>query len=237
MPPIICAIVPAYNEEDNIASVIADLRGHRPEIDIVVVNDCSKDGTEEIARGLNVTVLSLVVNLGIGGAVQAGLIFARDRGCGYALQFDGDGQHMASEIVQLLKPILTGEADVVIGSRFLGDGEFRSSHIRRLGIRLISLVNRLLTGVRILDSTSGFRAYSRAALCFLADHYSQDFPEPEAVVQLARNRFRIREVPVQMRARSGGRSSIGPSYSVYYIIKVLLSNIIGSSGIGRRDVK
>ncbi|MCH7946895.1 MAG: glycosyltransferase family 2 protein [candidate division Zixibacteria bacterium] len=229
MPVKIIAIVPAYNEENNIAPVIADLRKYQPDIKIVILNDASTDQTEKVARASGVTVLNLAVNLGIGGAVQTGFIYARDEKYDIAFQFDGDGQHLASEINKLLKPLIRKETDVVIGSRFLEKGGFRSSLVRQAGIRLISLVNKLLTGRKIMDSTSGFRAFNQKAISFLAENYSQDYPEPEAVVQLLRNGFNILEVPVQMRARLSGQSSIRPIHSFYYIIKVLLSNMIGES--------
>ena len=235
MPVKIIAIVPAYNEENNIALVIADLRKNQPGIKIVVLNDASTDQTEKVARASGVTVLNLAVNLGIGGAVQTGFIYARDEKYDIAFQFDGDGQHLASEINKLLKPLIRKETDVVIGSRFLEKGGFRSSLVRQAGIRLISLVNKLLTGRKIMDSTSGFRAFNQKAISFLAENYSQDYPEPEEVVQLLRTGFNILEVPVQMRARLSGQSSIRPIHSFYYIIKVLLSNMIGESKHRRKD--
>jgi len=235
MPKKISAIVPAYNEENNIASVIADLRKYQPSIKIVILNDASTDQTEKIARTSGVTVLNLAVNLGIGGAVQTGFIYARDKRYDIVLQFDGDGQHLASEISKLLKPLIREETDVVIGSRFLEKGGFRSSLARQAGIRLISLINKLITGRKILDNTSGFRAFNQKAIAFLAENYSQDYPEPEAVVQLLRNGFNILEVPVQMRERLSGHSSIRPIHSFYYIIKVLLSNMIGESKHRSRD--
>lgn len=235
MPLKIIAIVPACNEEKNIAPVIADLRKNQPGIKIVVLNDASTDQTEKVARASGVTVLNLAVNLGIGGAVQTGFIYARDEKYDIAFQFDGDGQHLASEIDKLLEPLIRKETDVVIGSRFLEKGGFRSSLARQAGIRLISLVNKLLTGRKIMDSTSGFRAFNQKAIAFLAENYSQDYPEPEAVVQLFRNGFNILEVPVQMRARLSGQSSIKPIHSFYYIIKVLLSNMIGESKHRRKD--
>jgi len=235
MPVKILAIVPAYNEENNIALVIADLRKHQPGIKILILNDASTDQTEKVAHETGATVLNLAVNLGIGGAVQTGFIYARNEMYDIAFQFDGDGQHLAAEIDKLLEPLNSNEADVVIGSRFLEKGGFRSSLTRRAGIRLISLVNKLLTGRKIMDSTSGFRAFNQKAISFLAENYSQDYPEPEAVVQLFRNGFNILEVPVQMRARLSGQSSIRPLHSFYYIIKVLLSNMIGESMHRRKD--
>lgn len=235
MKKSICAIVPAYNEESSIAAVIDDLKRCCSGISIVVVNDGSIDETEAVARAAGATVLSLPVNLGIGGAVQTGFIYARSCGCDITLQCDGDGQHPASEIFKLIQPLINGEADVVIGSRFLTEGGFQSSFTRRIGIRLISLTNWILTGQRILDNTSGFRAYNAEATAFLSENYPQDYPEPESMVELIRHGFRIKEVPVEMRARTSGQSSIAMTHSAYYITKVLLSNII-SSHRGNHDV-
>ncbi|UCD17586.1 MAG: glycosyltransferase family 2 protein [Candidatus Zixiibacteriota bacterium] len=225
----VCIIVPAYNEEVNIRPVIEDLRRCHPEFKIVVINDCSEDGTEKAVRELGQTVLNLPVNLGIGGAVQTGLKFARDNGYDIAVQFDGDGQHRAIEIERIITPVINGEADVVIGSRFLSPGNYKGSFSRRLGISVFRFVNSLMVGSRILDNTSGFRAYNRDAISFLARIYPQDYPEPEAVIELHRNRFSIMEVPVVMRERTGGKSSIGVFGSIYYMIKVLLGIMIAFS--------
>jgi glycosyltransferase involved in cell wall biosynthesis len=225
----IVAIVPAFNEEANIASVINDLRQHQPAIKIVVINDCSEDATGDIVRRLNETVINLVINLGIGGAVQTGLKYARDNDYDIAIQFDGDGQHMAAEIEKIVRPVIDGEADVVIGSRFLGGGGFKSNIPRRIGIGVFRWVNSILVRNTITDNTSGFRAYNKSAIEFLAQYYPQDYPEPEAVVELYRNRFRIREVAVAMKEREGGRSSIKVFGSVYYMVKVLMASLIAFS--------
>lgn len=225
----ICAVIPAFNEEKNIRAVIEDIRHHHPSIHIVVVNDASTDKTESIVRELGETVLSLPINLGIGGAVQTGLKYARDTGCDFAIQFDGDGQHQAGEIAKILTPVIDGEADVVIGSRFLGAGAYKSGFWRRIGIGIFRMVNSLMVGRRITDNTSGFRACNRAAIAFLARFYPQDYPEPEAVIELFRNRFRVREVPVIMHERRGGDSSIRLSGSLYYMIKCLIANVIAFS--------
>jgi len=225
----IAVIIPAYNESKSIADVIAEIKDAIPDSKIVVVNDCSTDNTEQVVKGLGETVLSLPHNLGIGGAVQTGLRYARDNGYQIAVQVDGDGQHIAGEIEKLEGPIKKGEADVVIGSRFLGVGEFKSTFARRVGIKLISMVNSILTSTKITDNTSGFRAYNRNAISFLSEHYPQDYPEPVAVVELHRNKFKIAEVPVLMRERQGGTSSIGAISSIYYMIKVLVASTIAFS--------
>lgn len=221
-----CAIVPAWNEAASLPGVIEDIRRHQPGMEIVVVNDCSTDNTAQVAAGLGVTVLNLPINLGIGGAVQTGLKYARDNGCDLAIQFDGDGQHLGSQIEKIIVPVLAGEADVVIGSRFLEHSEYHSGFARRAGIRVLQWLNSMMVGSRITDNTSGFRAFNRSALVFLAEYYSQDYPEPQAVIELHRNKFRLLEVPVVMAQRTHGTSSI-PSYkSLYYMFKVIMANTI-----------
>jgi len=221
-------IVPAYNEEEAITKVIEDLKTHFPQGDILVVNDGSRDQTSRLARDSGAMVVDLPVNLGIGGAVQTGLKFASRYGYDLAIQFDGDGQHIASEIPSLVQPVLDKEADMVIGSRFLVRGRktFRSTWTRQIGIRFFEVLNSLLIGQRVTDNTSGFRAYSREVIEFMVDHYPTDYPEPEAVILVGRNRFRIVEVPVQMRERQGGRSSIFGWRSAYYMIKVTLAIVM-----------
>ena len=214
----ICAVVPAWNEQANIRAVIDDLRLHQSEIDIVVVDDCSSDETASTARAESVTVLELPINLGIGGAVQTGFMYARDHGYDIAVQFDGDGQHRAAEIDTILDPIRQDRADVVIGSRFTGGSQYP--------ITLLRWLSTLLTGYRVTDNTSGFRAFNRPAIEFLARFYSQDYPEPQAVIELYRNRFRIEEVPVKMVPRRHGKSSIRSLKSGYYMFKVVMANVI-----------
>jgi glycosyltransferase involved in cell wall biosynthesis len=168
-------------------------------------------------------VLDLPCNLGIGGAVQTGFKYADRHGYDVAIQFDADGQHLAGEIEKLLAPLRDGSADVVLGSRFLGLDSFRSTAARRLGIWVFYKVNSALVGQAITDNTSGFRAYSRRAIAFLADHYPTDYPEPEAVVLLKKHGFSLAEVPVAMQERQGGASSIHGLGSLYYMVKVLLA--------------
>ncbi len=225
----VCIIVPAYNESESILPVIQDLTAHGPDAEIVVVNDCSRDETETQARKTKATVLSLPFNLGIGGAVQTGLKYALDAGHEIAVQFDGDGQHLAKEIAAIAEPVRAGRADMVIGSRFGGKTGYSPPFFRKLGISVLRLANRMLTGQYIADNTSGFRAYNREALTFLSEYYPQDYPEPQAVVELIKNGFKVMEVPVRMRERRTGDSSIGMASSVYYMIKVLLSDAIASS--------
>ena len=180
-------IIPAYNEEAAILTTLADLQTNCPEADWVVVNDCSRDGTRELLRSSRASYLDLPVNLGIGGGVQTGYKYAVEHGYDLTVQFDGDGQHRADCIRELIAPIVRGEADMTVGSRFLPEaGEqdrgFQSSAARRMGIRWISGLIRLTTGRTIHDVTSGFRACGKELTAYFAQNYAQDYPEPEAIV-------------------------------------------------------
>jgi glycosyltransferase involved in cell wall biosynthesis len=223
-------IVPAFNEAGNIQNALNDIIVQKKGYDILVINDCSVDSTSKTAREIkNCKVIDLPVNLGIGGAVQTGFKYAQCHGYDYAVQFDGDGQHSAIEIEKILLPVQNGEADVVIGSRFLvKEPNFRSSFARRKGIFIFKVVNYILTKQVITDNTSGFRCYNRKALGFLSVNYPEDYPEPESVVLLGRNGFRIKEVSVRMNVRKEGRSSINGLRIPYYMLKVLLSVIMSS---------
>jgi len=221
----ICVIVPCHNEGGCIGKVLDDLASALPGATLLVVDDASDDDSSGIASGRGAVALRLPVNLGIGGAVQTGLKYAVRNGFRYAVKFDGDGQHLASELPALLKPVLAGEADLSIGSRFLGEVEgFKSTFARRIGIWIFRLVNSLLIGKLVTDNTSGLRAYGPAALDFAARHYpSFDYPEPEEVVLMGRNGFEIVEIPVEMAPRLAGSSSINFKRSVYFMGKVLLA--------------
>jgi len=219
----ILIIIPAYNEEECLPGVMQDLRSHAPDADILVVDDGSRDRTAEVARQTGVKVASLPYNLGIGGAMQTGFQYARNNGYDIAIQFDGDGQHMAAEIEILLDPLQKGRADIVIGSRFLKRGDYRPSFFRRIGISIFSTVLSAIMGMPVTDTTSGFRAVNSRVIEFFARVYPEDYPEVESLVLLHRAGMTIAEVPVRMRDRTGGRSSITPIRSVYYMIKVLLA--------------
>ena len=225
-------IIPCFNEEACIAGTISDLRRNLPEARIVAVNDGSSDRTLACLNEIGdpgLTVLDLPFNSGIGTAVQTGLRYAARYGADYAVKFDADGQHPAEAIPRMLDAIDRDTADLVIGSRFLEKEGFQSTFCRRLGIVCFRVLNSMLTGQRITDNTSGFRAYDRAALQYAAENYpSFDYPEPEEVVLMAKNRFRIAEVPIKMRSRQGGKSSISPAKSVYYMCKVLFSVLMAS---------
>lgn len=219
----VLVVIPAYNEEKNIGAVLRSVQALDDPPDVVVVNDGSWDRTEEVARQHGARVLSLPVNLGIGGAVQTGFRYAAVRNYQYAVQLDGDGQHDPREIQRLLEPIRAGKADIVIGSRYVARTGYKAPLARRIGMVILARFISLLIGHPVHDSTSGFRAYNRQAFTFLASHYPTDYPEPEAIVLLARNGFRILEIPVQMHPRLNGESSIDSARSIYYMVKVMLA--------------
>jgi len=223
----VLVIVPAYNESGNVRQTIQDIRRQIVPVDIVVVNDGSVDTTAHEAREEGVTVLSHQWNLGIGATVQTGLLFARRREYSVALQIDGDGQHDARFIKELLQPIQDGRADVVIGSRFLPPFQgYRSSFIRRIGIHFFSWLISRLTGCPVTDPTSGFRAFNERALRFFSECYPQDFPEPEAIVMAQRQGLRVVEVPVIMRERGAGHSSIRFLKTLHYMVKVTFAIVL-----------
>ncbi|MGZ4256150.1 MAG: glycosyltransferase family 2 protein [Gaiellaceae bacterium] len=221
------AIVPALNEESSVAAVVGEIRAADPEFDIVVVDDGSTDRTAGIAEAEGVAVIRLPFNLGIGGAVQTGYQYARDNGFDVAVQVDGDGQHDPREISGLLAPLLEDRADMVVGTRFAAGGGYRGTRLRRVGIRIFAGVVSILVRARVTDTTSGFRAVNRRTICLFAIDYPHDYPEVEATVLAVRHGLRVVEVPVQMRVRESGSSSITALRSVYYMVKVLLALFIG----------
>lgn len=222
----ILVIIPAYNEEENLKGLLQHLERVSLPIDFLVVNDASQDATSEIARQTGVRVLDLPINLGIGGAVQTGYQYARDHQYDLAVQVDGDGQHNPDFLPLLVKPLERGEADLVIGSRFLESGGFRSSWSRRLGIGLIRGLIKLTTGKTVTDPTSGFRACNRRLIEEFARYYPVDYPEPESLVGIFRENYRILEIPVVMKERSRGLSSINGFGPLYYMLKVCLAIVI-----------
>lgn len=222
----VLAVVPAFNESAAVGGVVRELLA-RGDVDVVVVNDGSSDDTAGTARAAGARVVDLPYNLGIGGAVQSGLLFARDHGYDVAIQVDGDGQHHPGEIDRLLAPLRAGEADLVLGSRYVGKTGYRAPAARRTGMVLFSAVVSLLTGQRLRDTTSGFRASARPVIEYFADHYPRDYPEVESLVLLRRAGFRVREVACEFREREGGESSITAARSVYYMVKVMLALFVG----------
>jgi hypothetical protein len=218
----VLVIVPAYNEAGTLPELLQSLRAISPTCEVLVVDDGSTDGTRQCVEGL-ARLISLPCNLGIGGAVQTGLRIALQENYDYAVQMDGDGQHPPQELEKLLRVARESGCDLVLGSRFRSPGGFKSTAVRRIGIRLFAWMMSGICGCRLTDPTSGFRVMSRRAITILARRYSEDFPEVEAIVQLHRAGLRIAEVPVQMRARVAGRSSIGPVKSLVYMLKVPLA--------------
>jgi glycosyltransferase involved in cell wall biosynthesis len=229
------AIVPALNEEHSIGRVIDELRAFDPGLDVVVIDDGSVDGTSRVARGKGARVLRLPFNLGIGGAVQTGFRFAYEHGYDIVVRVDGDGQHDPAQLGRVLEPVLRGDADIAVGSRFAAEtsGGYTSSRSRRVGIRLLAWVVSHIVGQRVTDTTSGFQALNRNGIALFARDYPHDYPEVEATVMVFRHRLRLVEVQVEMRERGGGRSSITALRSVYYMVKVLLAIFVG---LFRRDV-
>ncbi|MEX1997120.1 MAG: glycosyltransferase family 2 protein [Candidatus Andersenbacteria bacterium] len=217
----VCVIIPAYNEEGSIGTVIDNIRYFVPAAQLVVVNDASSDGTRKVAELKGVPVLDLPINLGIGGAMQTGFKYAYRYGYEIAMQVDADGQHDPQFIPDLLRVLEDGEVDMVIGSRFLKPIGYKASFLRLFGIRLFAWLIGIVTNKRVYDSTSGYRAYNRLALEFVARHYPSDFPEPESIVTMLRNGFRLKEVMVVMVNRLSGQSSLGKDLgfrAAYFLI-------------------
>lgn len=229
-------IIPAYNEAGNIEKVVDHIIADYPQYDYIVVNDGSQDDTREICRKRGYQYLNLSINLGIGGAVQTGYRYAKDKGYEVAVQIDGDGQHDIAYLERMLPYLRSGEADIVIGSRFVEKQGFQSSAARRMGIRILSGLIYLCTGCHIKDVTSGFRAVNQKFIKIYAENYPNDYPEPEAIVSAVMHGGVIKECPVVMRERESGTSSINLVKSIYYMIKVTLAILICRISFGvRRD--
>lgn len=218
-------IIPAFNEEESLGKIKKSLDNFR--YDYILVNDGSKDKTKEIAKRLNFNVIDLANNLGIGGAVQTGFIYAKKNKYDYAVQLDGDGQHDPGEIDKMVDKMIKSRSDIVIGSRFInGDDATSTTTARIWGIRLLRLLIQLVTRLKIKDPTSGFRLYNKKAIDYLGYYYPEDYPEPEAIVALSRHGFKISEINVKMHKRMAGKSSITPIKSLLYMAKVAFSILI-----------
>ena len=222
------AIIPAFNEQGAIGAVIDELTAFDPEVDVLVVDDASHDATADCARQHGARVITLPFNLGIGGAVQTGFRYAAQYDYDLAIRVDGDGQHDPGELGPLLDIVVSGQADVCVGSRFAGAEGYRSSATRRVGIRILARTVSLLTAQRLTDTTSGFQVLNRRAIELFAADYPHDYPEVEAAVMAHKHRLRLAEAPVRMRERTTGQSSIRGALSVYYMAKVMLAIVIGS---------
>ena len=227
-------IIPAYNEEESLRSLIEEIKAVCLEVDYLVVNDCSSDDTERLLEELEANYISLPCNMGIGGAVQSGYRYAAQNGYDIAIQIDGDGQHDVRFVKDMVKLIEDKQADVVIGSRFIDKEGFQSSQARRIGIRILSMLIRLMCGAKVKDVTSGFRAVNRRFIELFAENYPDDYPEPEVIVTAKLYGAVIKELPVVMRERTTGKSSINLKRSIYYMIKVGLAIIICRISLGFR---
>jgi len=219
-------IIPAFNEEESIGCLLDELARDVPGIDVIVINDGSRDSTAVLAKRKHVTVLDIPCNLGVGGAVQAGFRFAYDRGYRYVIRIDGDGQHPPVEIPRLIAAMAKGDADLVIGSRFAGKRSYVSTLIRFLGIKILAVFLSHICKSRITDPTSGFWMVNRKLLYYFAHDYPTEYQEPEAIALLRRYGFSFKEEPVNFRPRRAGRSSIGAWGTVYYMMKVGLALLV-----------
>ena len=219
-------IIPAYNESANIKKTVEEIKNKASDFDYVVINDCSTDNTKQICEENNFNIINLPINLGIGGAVQTGYRYAYNNGYDCAVQVDGDGQHDPEFLKKMASYLEEKSLDMVIGSRFIEKEGFQSSGARRLGIRYFTMLIKLLTNKVITDPTSGLRMVNRDVMKIFAYDYPKDYPEPESVVAILRQGKKVEEIPVVMRERSGGVSSISLKKSVYYMIKVSLAILI-----------
>ena len=214
----ICVIIPAFNEQDSILEVVRSLKSEHPDFTIVVINDCSTDKTENVAKSSGAEVISLTNNLGIGGAVQTGMLYAMKEKFDIAVQFDGDGQHLAHEIQKIIEPLVYGRADLVIGSRWLDGNRFESNKSRRIGSLILCRLVSWKSQIKFTDVTSGFRAFNKDSINLFSASYPKDFAEITAILSAHENRLRVVEVPVEMKKRMHGTSSIHLFASIYYMI-------------------
>ena len=227
-------IIPAYNESANIEKTVRDIEENAKGFDYVIINDCSTDNTREICEAKGFNIVNLPINLGIGGAVQTGYQYAVRYGYELAVQVDVDGQHDPQFLKQMADYMENHDVDMVIGSRFIEKEGFQSSFMRRVGITYFTGLIKLCTGKKITDPTSGLRMAGRRVIRMFADSYPKDYPEPESVVSVLRKGYRVDEIPVVMRARQGGESSITMKKSVYYMIKVTLAILMEVTRGGKR---
>lgn len=216
----IMVTIPAYNEEKNISGVVKAVKFRHPEVDVVVINDGSKDKTGLEAERAGAFVINLPQNLGIGGAVQTGYIYAKRKGYDAVIQIDGDGQHDPKDLSRLMDSIAKDEADMVIGSRFVKKTDYESSKMRKLGINFFSKLVSIACRKDFYDTTSGYRAVNKKGIELFSEYYPRDYPEVETIVYASKMGIRIKEISVDMNKRLGGKSSITPLKSIYYMIKV-----------------
>ena len=227
-------IIPCYNEQDSIVKVVDNLKKNAPDVDYLIVNDCSTDNTEKILKENGYNYINNPINLGIGGGVQAGYKYAMQYGYDIAVQMDGDGQHDPKYLSAVIEPVAQCKYDMAIGSRFIEKEGFQTSFMRRIGINIISAFIFVLTGKRVKDTTSGFRACNKKLIDFFAANYADDYPEPEAIMACLSCGYSVGEVAVVMEERQGGVSSISSFKSAYYMIKVCLALIVGRISYGKK---
>ncbi len=221
-------IIPAYNEEDNILntynSIINYNKKSKVKYDVIVINDCSTDCTSEICHKNKIPVIDLIHNLGIGGAVQTGYKYAKENDYDIAVQFDGDGQHDIRYVKDIITPVIKNEADMVIGSRFITNIDtFKSTFARRIGIKVISVFMKFATGKKIYDTTSGFRACNKKIIEDFSLSYPNEYPEPITTAELLKKKYTIKEIPVEMKEREAGTSSIKTWKNIYYMLNVTIA--------------
>lgn len=225
-------IIPAYNEEKNIIKTCKKIDNYNKKnntnFDYIVINDGSKDKTEELLISNNINHIKLIHNLGIGGAVQTGYKYGKNNNYDIAIQYDGDGQHDISYVNKIIEPILKSNIDMVVGSRFIDkkESEFQSSFARRVGIKLISFAIKIKTKYRLYDTTSGFRACNKKVIQIFSENYPSEYPEPISTVNVLLNKYKIKEIAVSMNERTAGVSSISSWKNIYYMVNVVLSIIV-----------
>lgn len=224
----VLVVVPAHDEEESLARTLAEIRRAAPWCDVLVVDDGSRDRTGDVARRAGVPVLRHAVNLGVGGALATGFHFALARGYRIAVQLDADGQHDPADLERLVAPVRGGVCDVAIGSRYVGPSGYHAGPARRAGMLVFSAVVKLLLGQTITDTTSGYRAYARRVMEAFQHDVPVDFPDAPFLIALARRGFRLREVPVAMRARRAGRSFYTLGKQLYYPYKNLLASLMAA---------
>lgn len=223
----VCIIIPAFNEEGSIKSVVKEVKDTKLASEILIVNDGSTDETDKVAKRLGITLISLPFNLGIGGAVQTGLIYAARRGFDVAVQIDADGQHNPKYLKSLLRALKMG-TDMVIGSRYIKRTEYKTGVLRYFGINIFSLLIWATCSKKIYDTTSGYRVFGKKALNFAAVNYPQEFPEPLSIVTFLKNGFKLKEVPVEARPRKTGKSSISYLYAAYLMFSISIAILFAS---------
>ena len=223
----VLVVIPARDERESLPDTLAELRACAPALDAIVVDDGSEDGTAEVARAAGVPVLILPIHLGVGAALQTGFRYALEAGYDAVVQLDADGQHDPADLTALLAPMLAGEADITIGSRYVaGAAAYRAPLARRVGMRLFAALASAVTGTPLHDTTSGYRAYSHPVMRLCLRYFPQDFPDAPLLIWVARAGYRLREVPVRMRPRRKGRSFYTWTTSLYYPYKTLLASLV-----------